>query len=60
MRLIEELNLRTNKLTPLFESLQEISSRMDALQEHIALGARVSTTLLLVAVLGMVTWRYAG
>ncbi len=35
VRLIEELNLRTNRLQPLFEKLQEISARMQALREQI-------------------------
>ena len=28
VRLVEELNLRTNRLQPLFDKLQEISDRM--------------------------------
>ena len=36
VRLIEELNLRTNRLQPLFEKLQEISARMQSLREQIA------------------------
>ena len=35
VRLIEELNLRTNKLQPLFDQLQEISRRMHALKAEI-------------------------
>jgi RNA polymerase primary sigma factor len=31
VRLVEEMNLRTNRLQPLFEQLQEISARMQAL-----------------------------
>lgn len=34
VRLIEELNLRTNRLTPLFDKLVEIFRRMDALQRE--------------------------
>ena len=36
VRLIEELNLRTNKLAPMMDQLEEISRRMDALQILIA------------------------
>ncbi len=35
-RLIEELNLRTNRLQPLFGKLEEISQRMQTLQKQIA------------------------
>jgi RNA polymerase primary sigma factor len=35
VRLIEELNLRTNRLQPLYEKLIEISSRMKAIQAEI-------------------------
>ena len=35
VRLVEELNLRTQRLLPLLEKLQDISSRMDALQLQI-------------------------
>ncbi|MCU0979398.1 MAG: sigma-70 family RNA polymerase sigma factor [Pirellulaceae bacterium] len=35
VRLIEELNLRTNRLQPLYEKLVEISSRMKAIQAEI-------------------------
>jgi len=36
VRLVEEMNLRTNRLQPLFDNLMEISERMDALQIQIA------------------------
>lgn len=36
VRLVEELNLRTNKLTPLFDDVRSISERMVVLQEQIA------------------------
>jgi RNA polymerase primary sigma factor len=35
VRLVEELNLRTNRLQPLFDNLREISARMVALQTEI-------------------------
>jgi RNA polymerase primary sigma factor len=35
VRLIEEMNLRTNRLQPLFDGLQEIASRMLALQSQL-------------------------
>ncbi len=35
VRLVEEMNLRTNRLQPLFEQLEEISIRMDTLQAQI-------------------------
>ncbi len=35
MRLVEELNLRTNRLQPLFEKLCDISTRMQTLQRQI-------------------------
>jgi RNA polymerase primary sigma factor len=35
VRLIEEMNLRTNRLQPLFDGLQEIASRMQALQSQL-------------------------
>jgi RNA polymerase primary sigma factor len=35
VRLIEEMNLRTNKLQPLFEQLREISVRMQALRTQL-------------------------
>jgi RNA polymerase primary sigma factor len=37
VRLIEEMNLRNNRLQPLFEKLREISSRMQILQQQIQL-----------------------
>ncbi len=43
VRLIEELNLRINRLQPLFEKLTSISHRMDSLQQQIA-EARVAGT----------------
>src|SRR5690606_9143974 len=36
VRLIEELNLRTNKITPLLGKLREVSQRMDSLLEQIS------------------------
>jgi len=42
-RLIEELNLRTNRLQPLFGKLEEISQRMQTLQEQIAEANRFGT-----------------
>jgi RNA polymerase primary sigma factor len=36
VRLIEELNLRTNKLTPLFEKLYEIGQRMRLLKQQLS------------------------
>ncbi|MFW6170506.1 MAG: RNA polymerase sigma factor RpoD/SigA [Planctomycetota bacterium] len=36
VRLVEEMNLRTNRLQPLFEKLHEISERMDWLKLQIA------------------------
>ncbi|MFM7073366.1 MAG: sigma-70 family RNA polymerase sigma factor [Planctomycetota bacterium] len=38
VRLVEELNLRTNRLQPLFDKLIEISARMDELRELLRLG----------------------
>lgn len=38
VRLIEEMNLRTQKLMPLFEKLSEVSRRMDTLRKQIELG----------------------
>ena len=35
MRLVEELNLRNNRLQPLFEQLHEIRLRMTTLQAQI-------------------------
>ncbi len=35
VRLIEEMNLRTNRLQPLFDGLQEIASRMQTLQSQL-------------------------
>jgi len=35
VRLVEEMNLRTNRLQPLFDQLIEISKRMDALKRQI-------------------------
>ncbi|MCA9122608.1 MAG: sigma-70 family RNA polymerase sigma factor [Planctomycetales bacterium] len=35
VRLVEELNLRTNKLHPIFEKLEEISDRMQVLRSQI-------------------------
>ncbi len=40
VRLIEELNLRNNKLQPLFEKLQEISDRIQVLKRQVALAQR--------------------
>ncbi len=37
VRLIEELNLRNNRLQPVFEKLREISERMNVLQKQIAI-----------------------
>ncbi len=36
VRLVEEMNLRTNRLQPLFEKLREISSRMQTLRLQVA------------------------
>ncbi|MFO0871375.1 MAG: sigma-70 family RNA polymerase sigma factor [Pirellulales bacterium] len=36
VRLIEELNLRTNRLQPLFERMIEISRRMQAIRQYLA------------------------
>lgn len=36
VRLVEELNLRTNRLQPIFEKLHEISQRMQVLKKQIA------------------------
>ena len=36
VRLVEEMNLRNNRLQPLFEKLAEISSRMEVLRDQIA------------------------
>ncbi|TVS19834.1 MAG: sigma-70 family RNA polymerase sigma factor [Planctomycetaceae bacterium] len=36
VRLIEEMNLRTNRLQPLFDQLQEISARMQQLKEQLS------------------------
>ena len=38
VRLVEELNLRTQRLMPLYEELKEISERMQELRGQIALG----------------------
>jgi len=38
VRLVEEMNLRTQKITPLLDQLMKISRRMDTLQEQINLG----------------------
>jgi len=35
VRLVEEMNLRTNRLQPLFDQLAEISARMDSLKSQI-------------------------
>jgi RNA polymerase primary sigma factor len=40
VRLVEELNLRTQRLMPLLESVRQISSRMQVLREQIAGGTR--------------------
>ncbi len=36
VRLVEEMNLRTNRLQPLFDQLQEISARMQQLKEQLS------------------------
>ena len=36
MRLIEELNLRTQRLQPLLEKLTDIGTRMDCLRNQLA------------------------
>lgn len=36
VRLVEEMNLRTNRLQPLFDKLAEISARMQSLQDQMA------------------------
>jgi RNA polymerase primary sigma factor len=45
VRLVEELNLRTNKLQPLFENLIEINSRMQTLVQQIAAAKEDPSTL---------------
>ncbi len=44
IRLIEEMNLRTNRLQPLFNRVCEISERMDVLQEEIRLAKQGDAT----------------
>src|SRR5690606_12562338 len=36
VRLVEEMNLRTNRIQPLFEKVEEISHRMQTLKTHMA------------------------
>ncbi len=36
VRLVEEMNLRTNRLQPLFDSLHEISNRMQVVKQQVA------------------------
>jgi RNA polymerase primary sigma factor len=43
VRLIEELNLRNNRLQPIFEKLVEISQRMQVLKRQVALAERHGT-----------------
>src|SRR5438874_12511970 len=41
VRLVEEMNLRNNRLQPLFDKLVDISGRMDVLQDQIAEAKKV-------------------
>ncbi len=43
VRLVEEMNLRNNRLQPLFDKLADISSRMETLQEQIKIARRAGS-----------------